>query len=215
MSAAVYAVATMDTKGSELAFLTQSLRAAGVPVRTVDVGTRTPPTVVPDVLREVVLGNDVGSLGDDRGIAVTRMGAALTRYLRKEVEAGRVLGVIGSIYWGKQVKQHLEPACLASGAVSLFWTSRETRQCRSEKFVNVEGVCVRLGEAHLELGKHKREALVFVEFDGAMVRVEQKSPTLKASNPTFSTSPKGLVKSVGYWSLALVGVLPMSQLAGS
>ena len=39
MTRSVYAIATMDTKGQELAFVAERLRAAGVPVVTVDVGT--------------------------------------------------------------------------------------------------------------------------------------------------------------------------------
>lgn len=95
MSAAVYAVATLDTKGAELAFVAECLRNVGVPVRTVDVGTRTAPTIVPDVSRETVLGPSPTELGDDRGAAVTAMGIALTEFLRNEAAAGRVLGVIG------------------------------------------------------------------------------------------------------------------------
>jgi uncharacterized protein (UPF0261 family) len=45
MTWSVYAVATMDTKGQELAFLAERFRAAGVPVVMVDVGTLAAPTV--------------------------------------------------------------------------------------------------------------------------------------------------------------------------
>ena len=41
----VYAIATMDTKGHELAFVAERLRAAGVAVVTVDVGTKEPAAV--------------------------------------------------------------------------------------------------------------------------------------------------------------------------
>lgn len=65
MIAAVYAVATMDTKGEELAFAATCLRDAGVEVRTVDVGTQRPPTVAADISREEVLGDS--SLPADNG----------------------------------------------------------------------------------------------------------------------------------------------------
>ena len=45
MDQSVYAIATMDTKGHELAFVAERLRAAGVAVVTVDVGTKDPPVV--------------------------------------------------------------------------------------------------------------------------------------------------------------------------
>ena len=92
---AVYAVATMDTKGDELAYVADCLRAAGVPVRTVDVGTKSEPTVAPDIERTEV-DPDGAALGEtDRGRAVTMMGDALTRYMDVEARSGRLLGVIG------------------------------------------------------------------------------------------------------------------------
>ncbi|MDG2130126.1 MAG: Tm-1-like ATP-binding domain-containing protein [Fuerstiella sp.] len=91
----VFAVATMDTKGEELAFVAQCLLGAGVSVKTVDVGTRAAPTVSPDVSRERVLGNTTLPIGDDRGAAVTAMGDALTSWLQSECVAGRVAGVVG------------------------------------------------------------------------------------------------------------------------
>ena len=95
MNPVVYAVATMDTKGEELAFVARCLRNAGVLVKTVDVGTRSGPTVNADVSRERVLGAETLSSGNDRGAAVTAMGAALTSWLQSECLAGRVIGVVG------------------------------------------------------------------------------------------------------------------------
>lgn len=95
MKPVVYAVATMDTKGEELAFVVKCLRDAGVSVKTVDVGTHSAPTVSPDVSRERVQGDTTLPVGDDRGAAVTAMGEALTSWLQTECVAGRVAGVIG------------------------------------------------------------------------------------------------------------------------
>ncbi len=93
-AAAVYAVGTMDTKGSELAFVADRLRRAGVRVLTVDVGTLDPPSVVPDVNRETILqGQPLAT--EDRGTAVTAMGEALRAYLLGEAAAGKVAGVLG------------------------------------------------------------------------------------------------------------------------
>jgi uncharacterized protein (UPF0261 family) len=94
MPSTVYAIATMDTKGAENAFVAQCLRATGVSVKMVDVGTLEAPSVVPDVTRHDVLGDRVLTT-DDRGSAVTAMGQALTDYLLREEAAGRVAGVIG------------------------------------------------------------------------------------------------------------------------
>lgn len=95
MSSAVYAVATMDTKHAEISFVARCLRDAGVTVKTVDVGTMSAPPAAADVSREEVLNGSVPVHGNDRGAAVTAMGQALTRYLCREADEGRVAGVIG------------------------------------------------------------------------------------------------------------------------
>lgn len=95
MTACAYAIATMDTKGEELAYVADCLRRAGVAVKTVDVGTAQPPSVVPDIPRDDVLMGKSLPAGDDRGAAVTAMSTALREWLSREQAAGRVAGVIG------------------------------------------------------------------------------------------------------------------------
>jgi uncharacterized protein (UPF0261 family) len=102
MSLSVYAVATMDTKGHELAYVADRIRAASIAVVTVDVGTLAAPVVVPEVARETVAdchpsaaGRSAALSRSDRGEAITAMGEALTCFLCREHEAGRVAGVIG------------------------------------------------------------------------------------------------------------------------
>lgn len=95
MDPAVYAIATLDTKSDELAFVAECLRNCGVPVRTVDVGTHSPPGFVPDIARENVWGERPLHHTVDRGQAVTQMGDALAEYLVNEERAERVAGVIG------------------------------------------------------------------------------------------------------------------------
>jgi uncharacterized protein (UPF0261 family) len=98
----VYAIATMDTKGHELAFVAAQLRGAGVPVVTVDVGTGNPPVAEPDVNRGTIASYHPTEVGrasalsaTDRAQAITAMGEALESFLRSEHEARRVAGVIG------------------------------------------------------------------------------------------------------------------------
>ena len=102
MEPSVYAIATMDTKGHELAFVAERLRAAGVAVVTVDVGTKEPAAVRPDVDRTVVASRHPAAEGraaslaqSDRGQAITAMSQALECYLRSEHQSGHVRGVIG------------------------------------------------------------------------------------------------------------------------
>lgn len=100
MPAATYAIATMDTKGDELAFVAECIRAAGVSVAMVDVGTQKPPTPKPDISRKTVAaslpdGAKAVLANTDRGQAIAAMSVALTEYLKREHAAGRVAGVIG------------------------------------------------------------------------------------------------------------------------
>ena len=96
----VYAIGTMDSKGQELAYVAEQVRAAGAHAVTVDVGTMTGPTAPPDVSRrEVAACHPAGEAAvlnhTDRGRAVTAMGEALVRFLLREHSAGNVAGVIG------------------------------------------------------------------------------------------------------------------------
>lgn len=96
----VYAVGTMDSKGQELAYVAEQVRAAGAGVITVDVGTLAEPTATPDVSRRDVAdchpdGEAAVLSHTDRGKAVTAMGEALACFLLREHAAGRVAGVIG------------------------------------------------------------------------------------------------------------------------
>jgi uncharacterized protein (UPF0261 family) len=100
MPAPVHAVATMDTKGRELAFVVEAIRATGCPAVSVDVGTGGPPAVAADVAREVVAGHHPQGAGHvlgqrDRAGAVTAMGEALGHYLRQELRTRGLGGVIG------------------------------------------------------------------------------------------------------------------------
>jgi uncharacterized protein (UPF0261 family) len=102
MNRAIYAIATMDTKGQELRFLAERLRAAGLPVVTVDVSAQMNAAQGADVDRRTMasaLEPDQASklltVPQDRGSAVTAMGEALTAYLLDELSGGRIMGVIG------------------------------------------------------------------------------------------------------------------------
>src|SRR5271165_4678375 len=102
MPPSVYAVATMDTKGHELAYVADCLRAAGVSAVMVDVGVLNEPVVAPDVDRATVASFHPAAQGrnaelgaGDRSKAIAAMSQALDRFLRREHESGRLAGVIG------------------------------------------------------------------------------------------------------------------------
>ena len=102
MPQSVYAVATMDTKGHELAFVAECLRRAGVSVTLVDVGVQSEASVTPDVDRATVAavhptagGRGAALAQGDRSTAICAMSEALVGFLKSEHEAGRLSGVIG------------------------------------------------------------------------------------------------------------------------
>lgn len=92
----------MDTKGSELAFVADRIAIAGVPVKTVDVGTAERSTIVPDISARMVAATHPNKAArtavfacGDRGEAVTLMSEALEAFMLNEHAAGRVAGVLG------------------------------------------------------------------------------------------------------------------------
>jgi uncharacterized protein (UPF0261 family) len=100
MPAAVYAIATMDTKGDELWFVSERLREAGLQVMMIDVGTQGEHRIPADVTRQRVAarhpdGADAVLGQNDRGKAIAAMAVAFEVFLRGEHAAGRVAGAIG------------------------------------------------------------------------------------------------------------------------
>lgn len=94
-----YVVGTADTKGAEIAFLADAVRAAGGFPLTVDLGTRTA-SVATDVTAAEVAGHHpqgtAAVLGrDDRGTAVTAMGEAFARFLATRDDIAGVIGIGG------------------------------------------------------------------------------------------------------------------------
>jgi uncharacterized protein (UPF0261 family) len=95
MEPAIYVIATMDTKGAEADFVATEIRAQGIRVRTVDVGTLTPPTVSPDVSRDEVLRFGAAIDTTDRARAIAAMAEATKSFILAEHAVGKVLGVLG------------------------------------------------------------------------------------------------------------------------
>lgn len=97
--AAVFAVATMDTKAEELSWVAACLRKANVPVITVDVSTSNISKLAVDVTPKEVLAAS-GQSWDavhalDRGTAVNQMSEAFRVWLMQQHVNGKVAGVIG------------------------------------------------------------------------------------------------------------------------
>ena len=98
--ATVVLVGTLDTKGSEYAFLRDRVREHGVDVILVDCGIMGPPLAEPDVTRETVAaaaGADVAALAaaGDRGAAVATMGEGAAVVVSRLHAEGRLDGILG------------------------------------------------------------------------------------------------------------------------
>jgi uncharacterized protein (UPF0261 family) len=96
----VYVIGTCDTKGDELRYAAEVVRAAGAEAILVDVGTQGVTDVADIPAREVAAHHPDGAsavLGlGDRGQAVTAMASALTGFLATRDDIGAVLGLGGS-----------------------------------------------------------------------------------------------------------------------
>jgi uncharacterized protein (UPF0261 family) len=95
----VVLLGTLDTKGTEYAFLRERIEAHGVDVIAVDAGVHEPVGLEPDVSREEVaraVGADVRELATagDRGAAVTAMGAGAEAVVLDLFASGRLDGVL-------------------------------------------------------------------------------------------------------------------------
>lgn len=90
---------TLDTKGSEHAFIADLIREKGHTPLLIDVGTSTPPTVTPDITREEVAaaaGIDLASLiaRQDRGECVVAISEAAPVLAAKLASEGKIDGII-------------------------------------------------------------------------------------------------------------------------
>ena len=96
----VVLVGTLDTKGTEYAFVRDRLRERGVAVTVVDVGVLGEPGFAPDVTRDEVAraaGTDLAALASagERGAAVTAMGKGAAAVVARLHDDGRLDAVLG------------------------------------------------------------------------------------------------------------------------
>jgi uncharacterized protein (UPF0261 family) len=97
--ATIAVLGTLDSKGLEHAFIAECIRARGHRALLVDVGSGSPPTVVPDISREEIADASGLNLADmlarkDRGECVHAMSEAAPIILAKLVAEGSIDGVI-------------------------------------------------------------------------------------------------------------------------
>lgn len=92
----IYVVGTADTKGEELAFLAEKIRALGADPLVVDVGIRAP-SIPPEVgAPEVAKFGPPGLLeGTDRGVAVAGMAEAFAQFVITRDDIAGMVGIGG------------------------------------------------------------------------------------------------------------------------
>jgi uncharacterized protein (UPF0261 family) len=95
----VYVVGTVDTKGDELHYLANAIRAAGMAAVLVDVGTGAPASGVDVSSGEVAAHGDPqlreAVASGERGTAVTAMGQAFAAFIRSRDDIAGVIGIGG------------------------------------------------------------------------------------------------------------------------
>jgi uncharacterized protein (UPF0261 family) len=96
----VYLIGTLDTKGQEVAFVRDELRALGLYVAVVDASCLNEPSIVADVTREAVFeaaGTTWAAVeaANDRGHAVTTAARGVAALISRLHAEGAVDGVIG------------------------------------------------------------------------------------------------------------------------
>ena len=97
---AVVLIGTLDTKGRELAFVRDLLRASGLKTLVIDAGSQGPPSIEPDIPRDEVFrraGTSTESVRvrADRGEAVARAAEGVAAIVEGLYLEGRVEGVFG------------------------------------------------------------------------------------------------------------------------
>jgi uncharacterized protein (UPF0261 family)/ABC-type branched-subunit amino acid transport system ATPase component len=94
-----YVVGTFDTKGRELKFIRDRLKALGIPTRTVDLSTSSKPSTADVTPLQVASMHPRGTsavFSGDRGGAVTAMAEAFARWIAREPGIGGVISAGGS-----------------------------------------------------------------------------------------------------------------------
>ena len=97
--ATIAVLGTLDTKGTEHAFVAERIREHGHQTLLIDVGTGNSPQITPDVSREVIAsagGIDLPALmaRADRGECVTAMAGAAAQAVEQLYREGRFQGII-------------------------------------------------------------------------------------------------------------------------
>lgn len=100
MKPRIMAMATLDSKGHEIAYLVEALREHGVEVIVADVSLRGEPQISPDITREQVAachaqGREAIFAAASREAGMDAMGEAMANLVSRELAKGRLQGAVG------------------------------------------------------------------------------------------------------------------------
>ncbi len=213
---AVILIGTLDTKGTELAFVRDLLNRAGVPALVVDAGVLKPPLFAPDISREEVYAAAGTSLGvvqqaADRGKAIEAAAAGASKVVLRLLEEGKVDGVLGlggsaGTTIGTAVMRALPfgipkvmVSTLASGQVRPYVGVRDILMMHS--VVDISGLN-RISRTVLANSAGAMIGMVQQRAAGRGQRVEEDRPLLTATmfgvtTPCVETA-RGLLEQSGY-----------------
>ncbi|MCR9292601.1 MAG: Tm-1-like ATP-binding domain-containing protein [bacterium] len=200
MSPVIYAIATMDTKGVELEFVANCLRHWGTRVKTVDVGTLGPPTVIPDVSREDVLAaSSLPSSSDPdggeqagRGPAISAMSKALSDWMRARAAEGQVAGVIGL---GGSGGTALITRCLRELPVGVPKLMVSTvASGNTAEYVGCSDICMMYSVVDVA-GLNAVSKRILANAAAAMCGMVERSTTVEQEKPTLGMTMFGVTTS--------------------
>ncbi|MFZ0207206.1 MAG: Tm-1-like ATP-binding domain-containing protein, partial [Roseiarcus sp.] len=96
---AVLVVGTLDTKGPELRFIRDLVKASGLRTRLVDVSTSGKPATADVTAQEIALNHGRGGsgvFGGERGASVTAMAEAFEGWVKRQPDIAGIIGAGGS-----------------------------------------------------------------------------------------------------------------------
>jgi uncharacterized protein (UPF0261 family)/ABC-type branched-subunit amino acid transport system ATPase component len=96
---AVLVVGTLDTKGPELRFIRDLVKASGLRTRLVDVSTSGKPATADVTAQEIALNHGrggAGVFGGERGTSVTAMAEAFETWIKRQTDIAGIIGAGGS-----------------------------------------------------------------------------------------------------------------------
>ncbi|MGD0565026.1 MAG: ABC transporter permease [Roseiarcus sp.] len=95
----VLVVGTLDTKGPELRFIRDLVKASGLRTRLVDVSTSGKPATTDVTAQEIALNHGrggAGVFGGERGASVTAMAEAFEAWIKRQSDIAGIIGAGGS-----------------------------------------------------------------------------------------------------------------------